>query len=164
MAEELVKIQEDFYILSTSARIDDRTRVLKHGDLFAVFDRFGDMELSGPAELGLYHQDTRFLSRLVLRLQGMRPLLLSSTIKDNNASLAVDLMNPDLTLPGDMVIPRGTVHIGRSKILWDSACYERLRVHNYGHSAVDLVLSIEFDADFADIFEVRGTRRAKRGQ
>ena len=164
MAEELVKIQEDFYILSTSARIDDRTRVLKHGDMFAVFDRFGDMELSGPAELGVYHQDTRFLSRLVLRLQGLRPLLLSSTIKDDNASLAVDLMNPDLTLPGELVIPRGTVHIGRSKILWDSTCYERLRVHNYGHAAVDLVLSIEFDADFADIFEVRGTRRAKRGQ
>jgi glycogen debranching enzyme len=164
MAEELVKIQEDFYILSTSARIDDRTRVLKHGDLFAVFDRFGDMELSGPAELGIYHQDTRFLSRLVLRLQGKRPLLLNSTIREDNASLAVDLMNPDLPLPGDLVIPRGTVHIKRSKILWESTCYERLRVHNYGHSSVDLVLSVEFDADFADIFEVRGTKRPARGR
>src|SRR5262249_5314277 len=130
---------------------------------FAVFDRFGDMELSGPAELGIYHQDTRFLSRLVLRLEGKRPLLLSSTIKEDNASLAVDLMNPDLTLPGDLVVPRGTVHIARSKILWNSTCYERLRVHNYGHSPVDLVLSIEFDADFADIFEVRGTKRPQRG-
>src|SRR5215813_13631796 len=122
MAEEVVEILDDFYILSTSARIDDRTRVLKHADMFAVFDRFGDMELSGPAELGIYHQDTRFLSRLVLRLGGKRPLLLSSTIKEDNASLAVDLMNPDLTLPGDLVVPRGTVHIARSKILWNSTC------------------------------------------
>jgi len=164
MTEELVETLDDFYILSTSARIDDRTRVLKHGDLFAVFDRLGDMELSGPPELGLYHQDTRFLSRLVLRLEGKRPQLLSSTIKEDNASLAVDLMNPDLTLPGDLVVPRGTVHIARSKVLWDSTCYERLRVHNYGHAPVDLALSIEFDADFADIFEVRGTKRPRRGR
>ena len=164
MVEELVRIRDDFYILSTSARIDDRTRVLKHQDMFAVFDRFGDMEPSGPAELGLYHQDTRFLSRLVVRLQGKRPLLLSSTIKDDNASLAVDLMNSDLTLAGDVVIPRGSLHMFRTKILWESTCYERLRIHNYGHTAVDLILSVEFDADFADIFEVRGTQRAHRGQ
>src|SRR5882672_10212080 len=99
MAEELVKIQEDFYILSTSARIDDRTRVLKHGDMFAVFDRFGDIEEMGSNRLGifgLYDHDTRFLSRLRLRVAGSRPLLLGSTIKDDNALLAVDLMNPDL--------------------------------------------------------------------
>jgi glycogen debranching enzyme len=52
----------------------------------------------------------------------------------------------------------------RSKILWDKACHERLRIHNYGRVAVDFVLSIEFDADFADIFELRGMHREHRGR
>src|SRR6185369_643767 len=142
MADELVRISEDFYILSTSARLDDRTRVLKHGDTFAVFDRFGDIDGFGPAELGIYHEDTRYLSRLVLRLEGRRPLLLNSSIQHDNASLAVDLMNPDLVGAGEVLVPRGTVHMFRSRILWDRACYERLRIHNYGQLPVDLKLSI----------------------
>ena len=164
MAEELVRISEDFYILSTSARLDDRTRVLKHGDTFAVFDRFGDIDGFGPAELGIYHEDTRYLSRLVLRLEGRRPLLLNSSIRHDNASLAVDLMNPDLVGRCDTFVPRGTVHMFRSRILWDATCYERLRIHNYGPQAVELMISIEIDSDFADIFEVRGQAREHRGR
>ena len=62
MAEEVISISEDFYILSTSPRIDDQIRVLKHDDTFTVFDRVGDIENFGDEELGIYHQDTRFLS------------------------------------------------------------------------------------------------------
>lgn len=163
MAEEIVRIRDDFYILSTSARMDDRTRVLKHGDTFAIFDCFGDIEKFVTGELGIYHLDTRFLSGLVLRLEERRPFLLGSTIKDDNAILAVDLTNSDVWRDGEVAIPRGSIHLFRSKVLWDSTCHERLRIHNYGLRAVDLWLSIEFDADFADIFEVRGTQRLRRG-
>src|SRR5262245_3148733 len=154
---------DQFYILSTSGRIDERTRVMKHGDTFAVFDRFGDIEQFGNGELGVYDHDTRILSRLSLRLDGCRLLLLSSSIKDDNAVLAVDLMNPDLKR-GDVLIPRGTVHVDRSRVLLDGACHERIRVHNYGNSPVEIAMSIECGADFADIFEVRGTQRAQRGR
>jgi len=105
MTNEVIRIHEQFYILSTSGRIDDRTRVLKHGDMFAVFDRFGDIERFGSSELGLYYQDTRFLSRLALRLENQRPPLLSSTIREDNAVLTVDLMNPDVWRAGEVVIP-----------------------------------------------------------
>ena len=164
MAEELIRVRNRFYILSTSGRVDDRTRVLKSGDTFAVFDRFGDIETLGPPELGIYHRDTRFLSRLALRLEGQRPLLLSSTIKEDNAPLAVDLTNTDLHHAGEVVTPRGTIHIFRSKVLWEATCYERLRIHNYGRSAVDLSFTVEFDADYADLFEVRGVQRERRGR
>lgn len=164
MGEEVVRIHDEYYILSTSARIDDRTRVLKHDDTFALFDRFGDIEQLGSGELGLYHQDTRFLSRLVLRLERQRPLLLSSSIRDDNMRLAVDLMNPDISRSGEVVIPHGSVHLFRSRLLWNSTCNERLRIDNYGRSTVDLLLSIAFGADFADIFEVRGLRREQRGR
>src|SRR5262245_31409642 len=165
--EEVLRISDRYYILTTSARIDDRTRVLKHGDTFAVFDRFGDVENSGAGELGIYgiyDSDTRHLSRFRLRLAGGRPLLLGSVIKDDNALLAVDLMNPDISRDGRIVVPRGTVHVFRTLCLWNGACHERLRVHNYSGETIELALLLEFGTDFADIFEVRGLSRERRGR
>src|SRR5713101_2996840 len=164
MAREVIRIRDEFYIRSSSPRVDVRTRVLKQGDTFAVFDRFGDIETFGTGELGMYYQDTRFLSRLTLKLGKDRPLLLSSTVREDNAVLAVDATNPDVCRNGETVVPRGRVHIFRSKILWKRACQERLRIHNYGPVAMDFSFSIEFDADFADIFELRGTARERRGR
>jgi glycogen debranching enzyme len=160
---EVIRIRDEFYIRSSSARVDLRTRVLKQGNIFAVFDRFGDVETFGSGELGLYYQDTRFLSRLTLKLGKDRPLLLSSTVREDNAVMAVDATNPDVWRDSEIVVPRGTIHVYRSKVLWDKACHERLRIHNYGRVSVDFVLSIEFDADFADIFELRGNRRERHG-
>ena len=93
MNDESAIPSDQFYILSTSARIDERTRVMKHGETFAVYDRFGDIEQFGNGELGVYDHDTRILSRLSLRLDGRRLLLLSSSIKEDNAVLAVE-QNP----------------------------------------------------------------------
>ena len=91
--DEVVSLHEQFYIQATSSRADDRTRVLKHDETFAVFDRFGDVQPVGLGEQGVYHDGTRFLSRLELRLGGRRPLLLSSTVKKENDLLTVDLTN-----------------------------------------------------------------------
>jgi glycogen debranching enzyme len=165
--DEILRISDRYYILSTSARIDDRTRVLKHDDTFAVFDRFGDVEGSGTGELGiygLYDRDTRYLSRFRLRIAGGRPLLLSSVIKDDNAFLSVDLMNPDIARADGTIVQRGTVHLLRAMCLWEGSCHERLAIHNYGAEPVELALLLDFDADFADIFEVRGLARARRGR
>src|ERR1700751_1692718 len=164
MAREGIRVRNEFYIRSSSARVDVRTRALKQGDMYAVFDRFGDVETFGTGELGLYYQDTRFLSRLTLKLGRDRPLLLRSTVREDNAVLAVDATNPDAWRDSEIVVPRGTIHVFRSKILWDKTCHERLRIHNYGRTAVDVSFAVEFDADFADIFEVRGVRRERRGQ
>ena len=152
MPKELIRVRDRFYILSTSGRIDDRTRVLKQGDTFAVFDRFGDIDSLRQRELGIYHKDTRFLSRLALRLGNQRPSLLSSTIREDNALMAVDLTNFDVRQGDQVVIPRGTIHIFRSKILWEATCYDRLYIHNYGRSKVDLPIVVEFDAVEAEFF------------
>jgi hypothetical protein len=72
--DEAIRIEDRWYVLATSARAGDPTRVLKHGESFALFDRYGDMPRAGGGEHGLYHQGTRFLSRYELRLNGQRPL------------------------------------------------------------------------------------------
>src|SRR3954471_16321585 len=102
MEDELLKHQDSFYILATSTPADDRTRVLKHGETFAVFDRFGDVQPVGLGEQGIYSDGTRYLSRMELRLGGRRPLLLSSTVKKENDLLTVDLSNPDLKEAGGL--------------------------------------------------------------
>jgi glycogen debranching enzyme len=163
--DEVVRLEDQFYIQATSSRTDDRTRVLKHGETFAVFDRFGDVQPVGLGEQGIYHEGTRFLSRLELRLGGRRPLLLSSTVKKENDLLTVDLANTDLTGDGGgIALERGTVHVFRSKFVWRGACYERLRVTNFGLTPIDVQVTLEIAADYADIFEVRGSKRPRKGR
>ena len=161
--EEIINVNDRFYILASSSMADDRTRVLKHGETFGVFDRYGDIQPVGRGTQGLFHQGTRFLSRQELFLNNDRPMLLSSMVKEDNALLAVDLTNPDLYRDGRISIPRGSVHVFRSRFLWNGVSYERFRLSNYSLSAVKMTLSIRFEADFADIFEVRGKKRARKG-
>lgn len=153
-----------YHVVASASLTPGGTHTLKHGDLFVIVDRFGDIH---PASLeqGLYYSGTRFVSRLRLKLDRQRPLLLSSSVAEDNLLLQVDTTNPDLAArPPRPVVPYGTVHLARSKFLRDSRCFERLLLSNYGEQAVEVELTLEFAADFVDIFEVRGTRRPERGR
>ncbi len=161
---DVIEFEEAFYIRASSTLADDRTRVLLNGDTFAVFDRGGDIHPLGIGQQGLFHLETRHLSRLELRINGIRPLLLSSTIREDNVLFAIDITNPDLLTDSGHTLTRGTLHIFRAKFLTDSICYDRITVHNYGETSCDIDLSFEFEADFADIFEVRGEKRPRRGR
>ncbi len=152
------------HILAASDPVDERTRVLKHGDTFAVFDRYGDIKPGALSEAGLYHGGTRFLSCLLLELERQRPFFLSSTVREENDQLAVALTNPDLLRDGELWLPLGALHLALKKFLWRGVCYQQLRVKNHALSAVRTTLAVSFAADFADIFEVRGMKRQARGQ
>ena len=163
--EEVIKINEQDYVLATSSHVDDRTRILKHGDTFGVFDRYGDIQVVvGHGEQGIFHQDTRYLSRLGLMLnESKRPLLLNSTILKDNSLLIADLTNPDLYKDEYLYAPEGTIHIFRSKLIWQGICREHLRIVNYGNNEVSIPFVYEIDADYSDIFEVRGVKRPAKG-
>ncbi|HJV25651.1 MAG TPA: amylo-alpha-1,6-glucosidase [Aromatoleum sp.] len=161
--QDAIQIDNRWYVLATSSRTNERTRVLKQGDTFALFDSYGDVRNVGIAEQGLYHGGTRFLSQYRLRVNGQRPLLLNSTMKEDNSLLAVDLANPDITRD-DVQIEKGSIHVFRAMLLWEAVMYEHVRVMNYGLSPVELTLDIEFGADYADIFEVRGLARTRTGE
>ncbi len=163
LMEDIIRFTDEFYILATAATADEG-RVLKDGDSFAIFDRYGDIQQSGLGEQGIYHDGTRHLSRLEFRLGNLRPFLLSSRIKEDNVLFTVDLTNPDVYASGTIALRRGDLHILRSKFLWEAICYERLQVVNYSLFPIQVSFGIRFDADFADIFEVRGVKREKRGE
>ena len=114
-------------------------------------------------EQGLFSEDTRHLSELMLHLWGTRPLLLSSRVENNDLLFTGDLANLDVSRNNEVVIPRGTLHVLRSRFLWKSTCYEEFTFVNHGLSDLHVPLCMSFNADFADIFEVRGMRRKRRG-
>jgi glycogen debranching enzyme len=151
-------------VRASSALADDRTRVLKYGDTFAVFNRYGDIEAFGASQFGLFHAESRHLSRFTLQLDRQQPLLLSSTIREDNAFLSVDLTNVDSASGAAESLPRGTLHAFRLQFLRQASCYQHVRLLNYGLQPLRVSVLFQFEADFADIFEVRGTQRAHRGE
>jgi glycogen debranching enzyme len=162
--EDVIQVHDQFYILATASKASLRTAVLKHDETFAVFDQSGDIGAFGADEQGLYHEGTRYLSRFRLRLNGQRPLLLSARVKEDNELFGADLTNPDLPLgDGDTVLARDLVHLFRARFLWEATWYERIRLWNYSRSPVPVSLTFDIDTDFADIFEVRGASRPRRG-
>jgi glycogen debranching enzyme len=138
-------------------------RTLKYGDTFVVVDSHGDIGASSGGPDGLFHSDTRYLSRLELLVNGVQPLLLGCNLRDDNAVLAVDLTNPDLYFDDRLVLRKDTVHIVRNLFLWRGVAYQRFGLRNYGHQPVTIPLTFVFESDFADLFEVRGLYREKRG-
>src|SRR5271165_800483 len=159
------KQHEPFAISAQASLQDVRPLTLKHGDSFCVFDNNGDA-LSGPGSAqGLYYRDTRHLSHFSLVIDGARPLLLSSTLRDDNATLTCDLTNPDLfDAARRLRIEHDLIHLRRSRFLWNARCFERLSVHNFGNRPRRIELGIIYAADFADLFEVRGKHRERRGE
>jgi len=152
-----------FYIAATGPETRVR-RTLKHGDTFLVIDAHGDIGAAAGTSDGLFHRDTRFLSQLELRVNGMQPLLLGSNMREDNAIFTADLTNPDMfSMERVVVLEKDTLHINRSMFVWHDTLFQRLSLRNHGAKRVELLISIAFSADFADVFEVRGMRRARRG-
>ncbi|MBZ5602126.1 MAG: amylo-alpha-1,6-glucosidase [Acidobacteriia bacterium] len=160
---EAAALEEQHYILAPSDLPAERDFVLKQNDTFALFDRFGDLDSNSRGGEGLYEQGTRFLSCLKLKFANGRPLLLSSTVRRDNVLLGADLTNPDVYFEDRIFLHRGALHIYRSQFLWDQHLHQRIHIRNYSSAQTDISLTIEFRADYADIFEVRGTKREQRG-
>src|SRR5438132_5504231 len=157
-------VAEDPFYIPATALTSRLRRILKHGDSFIVLDSHGDIGATAGGTDGLFHCDTRFLSNLELRVQGMAPLLLGSSIRDDNTVFSVDLTNPDIYENDRIVLERDTLHIVRTTFLWHATAYQRLAVKNHGDRPIAIQLAVGFGNDFADLFEVRGTRRQRRGK
>ena len=163
MLEADANVDAPFYIAATGPETRLR-RTLKHDDSFLLIDAHGDIGASTGTSDGFFYRDTRFLSHLEMRINGMQPLLLGSNLRDDNAILTVDLTNPDIfSSERVIVLEKDTLHINRSVFVWRSTAFQRLALRNHGAQPLSLTLSIAFAADFVDVFEVRGMLRSRRG-
>src|ERR1700761_7763586 len=138
---------------TSEPRTPSRLFSLKDRDTFVVADAFGDILGQGD---GLFHDDTRILSRFVLKLGAQAPSLLSAAIGRDNVFFTSHSANQNLPMPGGPVAPPGVLHIERKRFLWDERLFERITLVNYSRDEVLTPLIVEFGADFRDMFEVRG--------
>jgi len=138
----------------------EQMMALKEADTFLVADAWGD--LKGGAD-GLFDRDTRLLSRLVMTAGLARPSRLSSGISQDNVFFTAHSTNRPLPPMGGRSAPAGVIHIERRRFVRDRRMFERVRMVNHGVEDVLVPLAFDFAADFADIFEVRGSPRPKRG-
>src|SRR5690349_1277308 len=108
---------------TSEPRTPSRLYALKDRDTFLVADAFGDILGSGD---GLFHNDTRVLSRFSLLLGTHRPSLLSAATAQDNIFFTSNSANQNLPAPGGPVAPPGVLHVERKRFLWEDRVYERI--------------------------------------
>src|SRR6185295_5275961 len=146
--QELMPVEEGkFHIPADAVNYDDRIKVLNHSDTFAIFDRWGDIHPHAKKAQGIFHQGTRFINRLELMINKKKPLLLSSSIKEDNDILSVDLTNPDLTACN---ILENSLHISRNQFVINCMYYEEMSFINYSGKSFNFEVSLTFDGYFRD--------------
>jgi glycogen debranching enzyme len=130
---------------------------LKQDGAFVVSDVTAEIPAGNPDGFGLYRCDTRFLSAFELRLNGQLPVHLNHSV-DRAYVATFQLVNP--ALDG---IPRQSLSLRRTRFV-HRGLHERIGLQNCHQHTVEIELELGFDADFLDIFEVRGYRPAARPQ
>jgi len=158
-----VIIGEHYYILASSVAADLPKLVLKHDTAFLVADRRGDFP-NIRGEFGFYVDDTRFLSLFELRLHGQRGLTLNAGLSDDALEAAIDLTNPDVFVNPMVVLPGRSTRLLRRLTILGSQLYQWLAIEGFVQDRHDLQLTLDFAADFVDVFEVRGHPRPRRGE
>ena len=161
MASEPAISEVDLHqVVTSDSPSGDRTHVLRHDDCFGLFNEIGDIDAETRSEAGLYRGGVRHLSRLTMTIAGQRPLLLAASPREDNVLLTMNLTNADVRGEGGrVVLPRGTLHITRSRFIWSGVCYEMIRVRNFALSTVSAELVVRFGSDFENIVDVRAQRR-----
>ena len=133
-----------------------------HGTTFLVTSRSGDIDPPGARDLGLFHDDMRHLSHYALSLGEGGELVHLSSDTSHHAYNQVDLMlsaNEDKKLLDD---PKNFLHVRRRQVI-DGGLIEEIAFTNFLQRTLAVTLRIDLGADFADMFEVRGARRERRG-
>jgi glycogen debranching enzyme len=161
---ESIRIGDEYYLLASALAPRRPQVLLNHADSFAIFDLGGDIPLARDEPYGLFHRGTRFLDRFELRLNRSFPILLNTALSPDGSEILTYVTNGDEKLGDEIILQRNIVAVQRSKTLWGGALYERLHVQHYGQQPLQVEIEILFGADFADVFELRGTTRSRRGE
>ncbi len=136
--------------------------IIREDGLFLLTDKDGSIPLNNDSGLGLYHNDTRYLSGWDVSLIGVEPIVLLSTAEMGFGEEQV-MTNPELVNERGETLPHGSLEIRRQRVL-DQGFLESVRLTNFALLPLTLTLQYEFDADFADLFELRGIRCKRRGR
>jgi glycogen debranching enzyme len=132
------------------------------GKTFLATRLAGDIVSAGAADVGFFHDDTRFLSCLELRVGGRPTMVLSSNTEKSFAS-QIELTTEPIRTRDSFEIPENTIHIRRQQLLKAETMFDRFSLVSFNREDVEVRVELRFDADFVDVFQVRGTKREVSG-
>jgi glycogen debranching enzyme len=132
---------------------------INQGTTFMVTDLDG--QIAADSELGVFADDTRFVSFYAISADGSAWRRLTSAATTYYASRAYLINDAFETEAG--AIPSGTVGLVVSRTICDGI-HEDLDITNYGLTSVKFNLEVALRSDFADIFEVRAHKFVRRGR
>ena len=144
-----------------SRKVDNLTLI--DGKTFLSTTVAGDIAPSGAPDVGFFHDDTRFLSHLELHINGRSSIVLSSNTENTFVS-QIELTTEQMKVRDSFEIAENTIHIRRQQLLDGAVFFDRFSIVNFNRQELNLSLGLSFDADFVDVFQVRGTARAAHGQ
>ncbi len=133
------------------------------GKTFLATSVAGDIVPPGAPDVGFFHEDTRFLSHLEFKIDGQRSVVLSSSTEKSFVS-QIELTTGNITLRDSFDLPENTVHIRREQLLASDILFDRYTFENFNRCAVEFAVELSFNADFVDVFQVRGVARGEHGQ
>ena len=142
-------------------KVDNLTLI--DGKTFSATSVSGDIYPAGSPDVGFFHDDTRFLSHLELRIGGHRTVVLSAAT-EKTFSAQIELTTGTITLRDSFDLPENTVHIRREQLLASEIFFDRMTFENFNLTPVDFTVELLFDSDFVDVFQVRGVARQEHGQ
>lgn len=137
-------------------------RVLKDNNVFLLTDINGDISENHPYGLGLYKKDTRFLSKLETKINGQPLICLASEAKQTTKA-TIRLTNQHMEKDGELILWRESIEVKRERFIHQDVWYEKFTLKNYYPKPVDFELNISVDADFKDMFIVRGFQNGTVG-
>jgi glycogen debranching enzyme len=123
----------------------------------------GDIMPPGAPDVGFFHDDTRFLSQMELRVGGQRTVVLSAST-EKTFSAQIELTTGNIALRESYEVPENTIHIRREQLLASEVFFDQISFDNFNLVDVAFDAELTFDADFVDVFQVRGCARDRSGQ
>src|SRR5437588_6233990 len=125
---------------------------LVDGKTFLSTTVAGDIMPAGAPDVGFFHDDTRFLSQLELRVSGHRTVVLSSSTEKTFVSRC-ELTTGNITLRNSFDLAENTIHIRREQLLVHDVLLDRMTFENFNLQPVDFLVEMTFGADFVDVFQ-----------
>lgn len=137
-------------------------RVLKDNNTFLLTGINGDIQENQTSGYGLYKKDTRFLSRFETYINGESLICLDSEAKETTMA-TIRLTNPHIEKNGELLLWRESIEVKRERFIYQDVWYEQFTLKNYSPQPNAFDFNLSVDADFKDMFIVRGFQNGNVG-
>ena len=141
------------------------TITINHNNRFLIAQP--DATMAPTDDVGFFARDTRFVSGYRVTINGRPPLLINAS-RIEHFSARHEFTTPELPLGTGVLgsaapsLPARSIGLRLDRTISEGV-HEDYDLISYAPAPVRLVLEVEIDSDFADIFDVRSKQLVRRG-